>query len=122
MFKKTKWARFKSNFATRYASSVPGDRNLTNGEITEHLTDTQSAIREVIEHDVPRYRPSDSVSKYMNRKTRSLHKDQSHLVTRPNWLLRHNHGTPLDKYWSAQHRSINHRHSSSFFPKINRFF
>lgn len=146
VFKKTRWSLFERNLARHYDGSVPEDRNLTNPEITEHLVRIQSAICEGVERDVPRYKPTDNVLNYVNRRTKSLHKDKAFLVTRLNWLLRHNTGSTRDttrkretrllistvndqlnaefqasqnKYWSTQHKSINHRHAPSFFPKIN---
>lgn len=149
MYKKTRWSKFEKDLHKSYISTIPEDRNLNNTEISEQLINLQDFISNEIERGIPKYKPNDNILNYTNRKIKLLHKDKSFLITTLNKLLHLNNSSPhyakrihdtknliskineqikseysisYNKYWNAQFKSINHRKSSSFFPKINRLF
>lgn len=149
MFKKTRWLKFIRTLSSHYNHSVPDDRNLSNEEITDHLIKIQKFLCTEISHNVPRYKPTNKVLNYVNRRIRSLHRDKSLLISTLNRLLRANSRSPwvasrishvrtllgeinaelkaeyalsANKYWDTLVRSIDYRKPLSFFPRINSFF
>ena len=144
MFKSTKWNKFSKHLSENTTISVPNNRNLTIEEIDTTLEHINSDIFKSIEAAVPRYKPVNNTLYYVNSKIKKLRKQKSAVLTILNTYKysHHNNLKLLAKnlldsinlklkqefrksytnYWQAQYKTINHRKTESFFPKINKWF
>ena len=146
LFKKTNWKKFKKELNSLCDFEIPHDRNLTINEINHYLAEISKNINISIQKIVPKYQPKKDVFTYLNHKTVKLHKYKSYLLTILNkyrkGLLNINLNTTFikflinsininlkaefkslyTKHWEAEHKKINYRDPSKFFPKINQHF
>ena len=121
---------------------MPDNRNLSPREIDDFITKVtdEHSINAV----VTTYKPQTNTLLYINSKIKKMKKQKSKLITILNTLRQVNNHTGvssikamIDKininlkaefgkaytaYWETQYKSINHRDTDCFFPKINRWF
>ncbi|OXU17002.1 hypothetical protein TSAR_006387 [Trichomalopsis sarcophagae] len=146
IFKKTKWKKFSKKISTNYDLEIPENKNLTNDEIIIYIKQIESNILDTIKTVVPKYKPKNNVLNYINKKIKNLHKYKSFLITsinnsfrrgqnslyntsylkylvnKINVILKGLYQTSYTSYWETQHKLIDHRDPTAFFPLINRFF
>ena len=79
-YKKTNWEKFNNKFSNLSSYlDIPCNRNLSNQEIDIYVDQLESCILNTIDKTVPKFKQSNSVAKYVNNKSESLH--------RKKWLL-----------------------------------
>ncbi|KYN21961.1 hypothetical protein ALC57_05652, partial [Trachymyrmex cornetzi] len=80
-YRKTNWNKFQKTLSEEYTTVIPNDRNLSITEIEEHIRTCDNAILKSIEKSVPRITDKDSVSPYINHKTKKLQKRKNKILT-----------------------------------------
>lgn len=143
-YKATKWSKFTKTLDTNYQDQIPNIHNLTIQDIDAHLLIITKAITTTVDQTVPKFKPKDSIQKYLNRKIIKLQKYKTLVSTLHN-LRRHDPHLllPISKliktyikttiktshsqlktenYWTNMTKKIDCRKPESFFPRINRMF
>ena len=144
LFKKTKWGKFATHLHNNLNMNLPDNRNLSTTEIDNAISHITSKIQQSIESVVPKYKPQSNTLLYVNSKIKKMRAQKSKLITILNRNRQNNIHTntryiktliedlniklksefrkAYTAYWDTLHKTINHRSSTTFFPKINRWF
>ena len=147
LYKKTNWKKFQHTLNEKYNTCIPDNKNLTNDEIDEHITELQTRIKETIDEVSPRLKFKTSTHKYINNKLENLYKIKSNIQTNIHKLLRNkttenqikvtelksNMKEVKDKiklefnrnvtnFWRNEIKKVDYRDSANFFPALNKIF
>lgn len=148
-FKKTNWNKFKKHL-TKNSITIPANINLTNNQIDNYIADLEKAITNAIEETVPTYKPTDSVTKYVNKKIVRRYNKKHKLISNLNYIKKKFNPKHLDikdtinslkeqiittsndlkkefsiacnAFWANKAKLINYKNTESFFPQLNSMY
>lgn len=90
LYKATDCTKYQKTITKNIKELIPHTRNLSIPEIDTHITTLNDIILDALNSTVPTRKPTDNMSRYLNKKIIQLHKQKSSLLTKLHKLLRNN--------------------------------